>query len=56
MARLARDQAKAYLTTQTTSYPAVNLYLSFGFTPYLGADSVKEGWQLLEEVLHRKIL
>jgi len=56
MARLAGDHQKAYLTTQTTSYPAVNLYLSFGFTPYLGAESATEGWVLLEEVLHRKIL
>jgi GNAT superfamily N-acetyltransferase len=56
MVRLARDHTSAYLTTQTTSYPAVNLYLSFGFTPYLGADSSTEGWVLLEEALHRKIL
>jgi GNAT superfamily N-acetyltransferase len=56
MACLAKAHQKAYLTTQTTSYPAVNLYLSFGFSPYLGADSGTEGWLLLEEVLHRKIL
>jgi GNAT superfamily N-acetyltransferase len=56
MARLARDHEAAYLTTQTTSYPAVNLYLSFGFIPYLGRDSNTEGWELIEEVLHRKIL
>jgi GNAT superfamily N-acetyltransferase len=56
MTRLAEDHKKAYLTTQTTSYPAVNLYLSFGFTPYLATGSAVEGWVLLEEVLHRKIL
>jgi len=56
MARLARDHQKAYLDTQTTSYPAVNLYLSFGFVPYLRDDSDKEGWLLMEQVLHRKIL
>jgi GNAT superfamily N-acetyltransferase len=56
MTRLAGDHGNAYLTTQTTSYPAVNLYLSFGFTPYIGTDSATEGWVLLEEVLHRTIL
>ncbi|MDD5190473.1 MAG: GNAT family N-acetyltransferase [Dehalococcoidales bacterium] len=25
-----------YLTSQTWSYPAINIYLSFGFKPYLG--------------------
>jgi ribosomal protein S18 acetylase RimI-like enzyme len=43
MACLARDHQKAYLDTQTTSYQAVNLYLSFGFIPYLSNDSSKEG-------------
>jgi GNAT superfamily N-acetyltransferase len=56
MARLARGHETAYLTTQTTSYPAVNLYLSFGFTPYFGRGSNTEGWLLIEEILHRKIL
>jgi hypothetical protein len=56
MARLARDHQKAYLDTQTTSYPAVNLYLSFGFVPSLRDDSDKEGWLLMEHLLHRKIL
>jgi GNAT superfamily N-acetyltransferase len=56
MSRLARDHEKAYLTTQTTSYPAVNLYLSFGFVPSISTNRDTEGWELLEEVLHRKIL
>jgi ribosomal protein S18 acetylase RimI-like enzyme len=56
MARLARDHQKAYLDTQTTSYQAVNLYLSFGFVPYLSNDSSKEGWLLMEHILQRKIL
>ena len=42
VARLAIDHQKAYLNTQTTSYQAVNLYLNFGFVPYLGNDSGKE--------------
>lgn len=56
MARLAEDHAKAYLTTQTTSYPAVNLYLSFGFVPSISTESAIEGWELMEAALHRKIL
>jgi ribosomal protein S18 acetylase RimI-like enzyme len=56
MARLARDYRKAYLTTQTTSYRAINLYLNFGFEPYPVRPSCAEGWALMEEVLRRTIL
>lgn len=56
MTRLAKDHQKGYLTTQTTSYRAVNLYLNFGFVPFLSSDSSKEGWLLMEQVLQRKIL
>jgi len=55
MTRLARTYGKAYLTTQTTSYPAINLYLSFGFRPHLIHESCEEGWALMEEALQRKI-
>ncbi len=56
MARLARDYGTAYLTTQTTSWRAVNLYLAFGFVPYLGDGWSDEGWGLMEQVLQRRIL
>lgn len=57
MTRLARDAQKVYLTTQTTSYRAVNLYLSFGFVPYLSStDARKDGWVLMEHVLQKSIL
>lgn len=56
MARLARDYQKGYLTTQTTSYQAINLYLNFGFVPYLCDASSEEGWLLMEQILQRKIL
>lgn len=56
MTRLARDHPTAYLTTQTTSYRAINLYLSYGFVPYLTDESSQEGWSLMEQVLQRKIL
>src|SRR5919202_513903 len=56
MHRLARDHRNAFLTTQTTSYRAVNLYLNFGFGPYQTDASDAEGWHLMEEILHRPIL
>lgn len=56
MDRLARDERKAFLTTQTTSYRAINLYLAFGFMPYLQQESCREGWALMERVLQRPIL
>ena len=54
--RLARDHRAAFLTTQTTSYRAVNLYLNLGFVPYLTDGSDREGWRLMEDVLRRRIL
>lgn len=56
MHRLARDERTAYLTTQTTSFRAVNLYLDFGFVPYATHGESEEGWRLMEEVLGRRIL
>ena len=56
MARLAHVHRTAYLTTQTTSYRAINLYLDFGFVPYLLAASCEEGWRLTEAALRRPIL
>lgn len=32
-----------YLTTQTWSYPAINIYLTFGFSPYL--DKKPANWE-----------
>lgn len=54
--RLAQEHSSAFLTTQTTSYPAINLYLSLGFAPYLLRDTCPEGWSLMEQTLQRKIL
>ena len=53
---LAKYHDSAYLTSQTTSYQAVNMYLNFGFEPYVTNETDIEAWQLLEEVLNRKIL
>jgi ribosomal protein S18 acetylase RimI-like enzyme len=54
--RLARDHRAAFLTTQTTTWRAVNLYLNFGFVPYLDDASGVEGWRIMEQVLRRRIL
>lgn len=53
---LAQDHAKAYLTSQTTSYQAINMYLNYGFEPFLTEPRCHEAWALLEEKLNRKIL
>ncbi|KLV21919.1 GNAT family N-acetyltransferase [Niallia circulans] len=53
---LAKYHSKAYLTSQTTSYQAVNMYLNYGFKPFIKAPSCHEAWSLLEDTLDRKIL
>jgi predicted GNAT family N-acyltransferase len=53
---LAEYHDSAYLTSQTTSYQAVNMYLNFGFEPYVTNETDIEAWKLLEEILNRKIL
>lgn len=53
---LAEHHTKAYLTTQTTSYQAVNMYLNYGFRPLLMHSTCEEAWMLMEEQLERKIL
>jgi ribosomal protein S18 acetylase RimI-like enzyme len=56
LTRLTMDYRQAYLTTETTSYRGINLYLSFGFMPYVTNDRDREGWGIVEEVLGRTIL
>lgn len=53
--RLAESHGKAYLTSQTTSYKAINIYLDFGFVPYIVSDRCKEAWAMLEQLLQRRI-
>ena len=52
---LANHHSTAYLTSQTTSYQAINLYLNYGFEPFMTAPSCEEPWILMEETLKRKI-
>jgi GNAT superfamily N-acetyltransferase len=53
---LAHHHSNAYLTSQTTSYSAVNMYLNYGFEPYLTSPTCDEAWALMEKTLNRKIL
>lgn len=52
---LAQYHPRAYLTTQTTSYRAVNMYLNYGFEPLITTPDCMEGWTLMETVLQRNI-
>lgn len=44
-----------YLTSQTTSWQAVNMYLNFGFEPVRLDENYDAAWSLLEEKLGREI-
>ncbi|WP_246066802.1 GNAT family N-acetyltransferase [Paenibacillus koleovorans] len=54
MAALGHE--RAYLTTQTTSWKAVNMYLQYGFKPHVRGELCREGWSLIEEQLGRPVL
>ncbi|WML41524.1 GNAT family N-acetyltransferase [Neobacillus sp. OS1-2] len=56
MSILADHHSTAYLTSQTTSYQAVNMYLSYGFEPFMTGPSCYEAWSLLENILKRKVI
>jgi len=48
---LSAFHERAYLTTQTTSYKAVKLYLDFGFRPYIIDESQRTGWSMISRLL-----
>ena len=52
---IKENHNKVYLTTQTTSYQAINMYLNYGFEPSDPTGDDREGWSLMEEVLNRKL-
>lgn len=47
---------RAYLTTQTTSFIAIKIYLDFGFEPYIENEEEKKGWELLRAKLNHPVL
>ena len=51
MHRMASLHERAYLTTQTTSFVAIKIYLDFGFTPVLKTAEDRRGWALVESLL-----
>ena len=51
MHRMATLHERAYLTTQTTSFVAIKIYLDFGFTPVLKTAEDRRGWALVESLL-----
>ncbi len=53
---LKHHHETAYLTSQTTSYQAINMYLNYGFEPYVIEPTCDEAWTLMEEVLEGKII
>ena len=55
MNMLAKFHDEFYLTSQTTSWQAINMYLDFGFEPVRLYGNYEAAWSLLEEKLGRKI-
>lgn len=53
---LAGHHDEFYLTSQTTSWQAVNMYLNFGFEPVRLDENYDAAWSLMEEKLMRKII
>ena len=51
MERIQKSHDKAYLTSQTTSWRAINMYLDFGFQPLYIDDNCKKAWMLLKKKL-----
>lgn len=45
----------AYLTSQTTSYKALNMYMQYGFEPVIRDAEDEEAWAIVEEKLNRKL-
>lgn len=50
MHRLAQFHARAFLTTQTTSWIAIRIYLDFGFQPFLFSPDCPRAWKLIATV------
>ena len=49
---LGKLHSKMFLTTQTTSYKAISIYLDFGFEPLVDGPEHRRAWNLLAKLLH----
>lgn len=45
---------EAYLKTQTTSLPAINMYLQLGFQPVISNEQDETNWSLVKEKLQNQ--
>ncbi len=53
MARLAQSHARAYLKTHTICSRAINIYLDFGFVPFVDSPQGAQAWRMLaQEIRH----
>ncbi len=56
LVRLAQSHDKAYLVTSSARIPAIQLYLKFGFQPFLhNIESIK-AWDLVETQIQHPLL
>jgi ribosomal protein S18 acetylase RimI-like enzyme len=56
MNRLVRLHRRAYLTTQTTSFKAIKIYLDLGFEPRIETPLHLHGWKLMADLLRHPAL
>jgi ribosomal protein S18 acetylase RimI-like enzyme len=56
MSHIASEFDQAYLTTETTSYRGINLYLSFGFEPVVRHELDRTGWVVVGKALRKGII
>lgn len=52
---MAKYHERAYLSSRTTNYRALNMYRQHGFTPLVRNAYEEEAWGLVEEKLGRKL-
>jgi len=53
---IKKNHAKAYLSTYTTNYKAIKLYLDYGFRPLIQTEDCLEGWEIAAKVLGKELL
>ncbi|CAF1017873.1 unnamed protein product [Rotaria magnacalcarata] len=54
--KVAKYSNKCYLSSQTTSWRAINMYADLGFLPFIKTDGCKKAWQLLNKLCRRKFI